>query len=798
MIDQHKQAFREETREILLELDSALREMDENSTSSETVARVFRTLHKLKVSAEAFGFHDISKFTHQLENAFGRAQNGGLRVSTDLIGLARRASGQIKAMVNEASGEGTADLRTAEQIPDKLNILLGEPEAVLSALERSEQKFRRILANMAEVFWTSNREGRTTYVSPKVETVLGYTKQEICTSGNALRMGLVHPDDFGRIKQSYRELFDSQRPFNEEYRVRRKDGAWIWIHDRASTTYFEKRNWYADGCFSDISRRKQEDAELRWKTAFLEAQTNATIDGVLVVGGDGRVLLRNRRFVEMFNFPAEILNQPDDRAMLQYAVTVLMPDPESFLAKVEWLNRHPEETSREEIELKNGMVIDRYSAPVFSKEGDEYYGRMWVFRDITERKRAERELELTRFSLENASDAIEWLDPNGRFIFVNKATCRDLGYSRDEFRTLSISDINPPYKEEAWAEFWNEVKSKGSTTLETQHKSKDGRLFPVEVTANYVVFGGQELCFAFARDITERRELEKQLRQAHKLEGIGQLAAGIAHEINTPTQFIADNLTFLRDSWRSAQTLTEAYRSGVQKAAGSIPPDIIAGLDAAEAKCDSAFIFDEAPRAIEQSLDGAGRVAKIVRAMKEFSHPDSAEKTLTDLNKAIESTITVARHEWKYVAEVVTKFEENLPPVLCYPGDINQVVLNLLVNSAHAIQDKAKKGGNDEKGRIAIRTRLQGEFVEISVTDTGTGIPEEIRGKIFDPFFTTKEVGRGTGQGLSLAHTMIAKKHNGKIWFETQAGQGSTFFIHLPVNPVSTAERTHAQAAALR
>lgn len=178
-------------------------------------------------------------------------------------------------------------------------------------------------------------------------------------------------------------------------------------------------------------------------------------------------------------------------------------------------------------------------------------------------------------------------------------------------------------------------------------------------------------------------------------------------------------------------------------------------------------------------------MAKIVRAMKEFSHPDSAEKTATDLNRAIESTITVALNEWKYVSDVATEFDDQLPAVVCYPGDINQVVLNLIVNAAHAIKEKVKDG---DKGRITVRTRMLGDDAEISVSDTGGGIPEAIRGRVFDPFFTTKEVGKGTGQGLALAYTVVVKKHGGKIWFETEVGKGTTFFISLPVSMAVSAK----------
>lgn len=291
----------------------------------------------------------------------------------------------------------------------------------------------------------------------------------------------------------------------------------------------------------------------------------------------------------------------------------------------------------------------------------------------------------------------------------------------------------------------------------------------------------------FARDITERRALEAQLRQAQKLEGIGHLAAGIAHEINTPTQFVTDNLTFMQDSWKSVFELLEKHRAVLREKSVALSQEVAAGLQEAEKSCDLDFIATEVPRAIDQSLDGARRVAKIVRAMKEFSHPDSADKTATDLNRAIESTITVARNEWKYVSEIVTLFDDSIPAVVCYPGDINQVVLNLIVNAAHAIKDKVKEG---EKGRITVRTRNGGEFVEIAVQDSGTGIPAAIQGKVFDPFFTTKEVGKGTGQGLSFAYTVVVKKHGGKIWFETEPDKGTTFFVTLPIS----GEATRAQS----
>ena len=173
-------------------------------------------------------------------------------------------------------------------------------------------------------------------------------------------------------------------------------------------------------------------------------------------------------------------------------------------------------------------------------------------------------------------------------------------------------------------------------------------------------------------------------------------------------------------------------------------------------------------------------MAKIVRSMKEFSHPGGEEKQAVDFNRAVESTLTVSRNEWKYVAETITELDPDLPLVHCLPADCNQVILNLIVNAAHAIADKMEKEGG-EKGTIAVGTRRDGEWIELRVTDTGTGIPEPIRPKIFDPFFTTKAVGRGTGQGLAIAHSIVTEKHGGMITFETETGRGTTFIVRLPI-----------------
>jgi signal transduction histidine kinase len=294
----------------------------------------------------------------------------------------------------------------------------------------------------------------------------------------------------------------------------------------------------------------------------------------------------------------------------------------------------------------------------------------------------------------------------------------------------------------------------------------------------------------FGNDITERKRAERerglmetQLRHAQKMESIGQLAAGIAHEINTPIQYIGDNVRFLENSFADISGLQSQYAKLLAAARqNTVTPELLAETEATAERANLAFLLAEIPGAIQQSLEGLGRVTQIVRAMKDFSHPGSNHKTPMDLNKAVETTLTVARNEWKYVANIATDFDPNLPLVPCLPGELNQVILNLIVNAAHAIADVVGDGSKG-LGTITASTRRCDEWAEIRIRDSGTGIPEKIRGKIFDPFFTTKSVGKGTGQGLAIAHAVIVDQHQGQLTFETELGAGTVFIIRLPLVP---------------
>lgn len=316
-------------------------------------------------------------------------------------------------------------------------------------------------------------------------------------------------------------------------------------------------------------------------------------------------------------------------------------------------------------------------------------------------------------------------------------------------------------------------------------KRPDGKDGYLGMTVNAVVDGGGQ-CLGFTvmgADITERKALMSQLQQSQKLKSIGQLAAGIAHEINTPTQYVGDNTRFLQEAFEDLVLILNSYgRLLAAVKSGEVSDETIREIDGCLEEMDFGYLVQEIPAAIAHTLEGVERISKIVRAMKEFSHPGREEKVPLDINKAIESTITVARNEWKYVAEMQVEFDHSLPPVPCMPGEFNQVILNMIINAAHAIADViAQKPGG--KGLIRIRTARVGNAAQILISDTGTGIPPEIRARIFDPFFTTKEVGRGTGQGLAICYPVIVEKHGGAIEVESEVGRGTDFTIRLPLEP---------------
>jgi two-component system, NtrC family, sensor kinase len=386
-----------------------------------------------------------------------------------------------------------------------------------------------------------------------------------------------------------------------------------------------------------------------------------------------------------------------------------------------------------------------------------------------------------------AADGIITVNENGIVGSFNEAAARIFGYDPGEVIGRNVALLAPDPGSQRHHEHLAKYLTLSQTPVasrprEVMGRRKDGTVFPLEIAVSEVSFESGRVVTGIFRDIADRRRLESQLVQSQKMQSVGQLAAGIAHEINTPTQYVGDNTHFLEDAFRDLVPLL-ANCNKLCKATGdgSLPEHLVADVVAAARVADIEYLIDEIPKAIAQSLEGVERVTKIVRSMKDFSHPGGETKQAVDLNRALESTLTVCRNEWKYVADAATAFDPDLPLVTCLPGECNQVFLNLIINAAHAIADKPA-GKSTEKGEITVVTRRDGNWAEVRIGDNGTGIPEEFQGRIFDPFFTTKEVGRGTGQGLAIAHSVITEKHGGTIRFETEIGRGTTFVVRLPIS----------------
>lgn len=377
------------------------------------------------------------------------------------------------------------------------------------------------------------------------------------------------------------------------------------------------------------------------------------------------------------------------------------------------------------------------------------------------------------------------IDLYGNFIFFNEFVSMIFGYTKDELFHLNYRHFmdreNANIAYHAFYDVFKAEKPRIGCTFQIVRKDREKRQVGVSICLIRDINGNKIGFRGIARDISERKIIEAQQRQAQKLESIGQLAAGIAHEINTPVQYTTDNTRFLQDSFVDIETVLESYNKLLNSAKTGRPKEVlIHEVERVISEIDLDYLIKEIPKAIEQSLEGLNNIAKIVLAMKQFSHPGLDEKVYTDINKAIENTITISRNEWKYVADIKTGFDSSLPLIPCLPGEFNQVILNIIINAAHAITESpGVKSG--KKGLIKVTTKWDEPWAEIRISDTGPGIPKEIRDRIFDPFFTTKEVGKGSGQGLSICHSVIVNKHGGSIRFETEINQGTTMIIRLPM-----------------
>jgi len=530
---------------------------------------------------------------------------------------------------------------------------------------------------------------------------------------------------------------------------------------------------------------------VRRSKEFLAAVVNNTADGIIVIDRGGTIRTCNPAARRMFGY--------DDAELIGEDVSILLP-PEARGSHAgyvinSYLHAQTALGARRPIagQRRDGTRINVEIAlsVMETEEGSMFIG---VCQDTTERTRMEQERmqaaetlrereAFMRLITNNVPALIIYVDREVRLRFVNKVGESWYGQSQEQLIGRQMLDILGPATYESLR-----LHVECVLTGEAQHFDRteiypDGQKRSIDVAFIPDIASDASVTefFGIVHDVTDRKEMERQLSQAQKLEAIGQLASGIAHEINTPSQYIGDNLRFLKDAHADLFEVLQAHRKLAEMAENASTLGAFGvALDAvktAEEAADLDYLMEEIPTSTAQSLDGIQQVSHIVRAMKDFSHHSDRKKAPVDLSKTIANIITISRNSWKYVAELETVLDPNLPLITCVGAEIKQVLLNLVVNAAHAIE----ACGEQAAGRITITSGLVGGYAEIRLIDTGVGIPEAVREKIFNPFFTTKDVGKGTGQGLSISHDIIVKRHRGRLFFESEEGTGTTFIVQLPL-----------------
>ncbi len=574
-------------------------------------------------------------------------------------------------------------------------------------------------------------------------------------------------------------------------RLKRTDGKLIWCSISAICHYDKsgEPEWI-QGVIEDVTERVEIENKLSKYFFFLESLINTIGSPVFYKNASGVYLGCNKAFAE------EIIGVQREQ-IINKTFSELSDRIPDYIALAN--------AEKKDNELLENPGIQIYESPVkcadgktrffhfnkstFSTPDGELAGVIGIMVDVTERIEKERKLARINDELNllvsSMSSIIIGVSVKDRITHWNPYAEKLLGLKASDTVDKVFCECNIKWE---WGRIYEGISQcilddrliRLDDIIYEKPNGKNGILgltvTPLKHEDNIL-----EGFLVLGRDLTEQRFMEQQLMQGSKLEAIGQLAAGVAHEINTPLQYVGDNIRFITKSFAVLLSILDIYqRASANYNDREFFLQRIREIDDISEKEMFSFILDELPGAIDQSLEGIEKVSSIVQSMKAFSHPGIGRKVPADINRSIENTVTVSRNEWKYDCELKLELDYNLPEIPCYESELNQVILNLIVNAADAIHENFEKG-NIDKGVIIISTFREEYNAIITISDNGGGIPEDIRDKIFNPFFTTKDVGKGTGQGLPLSFSIIHEKHSGTLSYETEMGEGTTFIIKLPL-----------------
>ncbi len=650
---------------------------------------------------------------------------------------------------------------------------------------RAEREFlSRLLDSMDVLLVVLDRTGQIVRFNRSCERLFGYTYHEIkhkMASGE-----LPLPEEVKAIKRLLARLTNGRNQELYESQWRTSDGEWRTIQWSISVLFDQQGGpEYVVATGTDVTSRHTAERLLERERALLQALINSIPDLIFYKDNQSHYLGCNKAFEKFRRLGLkEIVGRTD--------VDFYPPDlANKFLASDQEVIEKRESVLYEDwTTAPNGkpVLFETRKTPYYTPDG-EVLGVIGIGRDITRHRITENALRLAKVEIEqliaSLSSILIVIRPNLQILRWNPTAVEVFGKTPEEVIGRPLNEIGLQWDWEKVAQALvvcrRDLVPVNPEPVKFRRLDGSEGLLGLNVSLLRPDRDSVTGFILLSADITERKILENRLAQSQKLESIGQLAAGIAHEINTPIQYVGDNTQFLLNSFDTLVSVMGQFKELLASAkTGHIDPQQVEALNLAIEASDLDFLCQEIPLAIQQSMEGINRVTDIVRAMKEFSHPVVREKQLVDINRALTSTLAVTRNEWKYRTDVETDLAADLPKVLCLPGEINQAFLNVLINAAQAIQ-MALEAGTRSRGLIRIKTIQEGDWVEIRISDNGDGIPEEIQPHVFEPFFTTKEVGKGTGQGLAIAYDIVACKHGGTLTFETTTGVGTTFIIRLPI-----------------
>jgi two-component system NtrC family sensor kinase len=650
----------------------------------------------------------------------------------------------------------------------------------------------------------TDRGGRFRRVNAAFAALVGRSVDELLgTSFSAL----TSPDDVGRSQAVMRALLTkATETACFEKRYLRPDGALIWVElnirsltdDDGAVVAF-----LASG--ADVTARKVVEAELiraAEDTQRLALVARATSSAVVIADPGGRIQWVNDAFTRQSGYrPEEAVGR--SRVELLHGPS---SGSDELAAFGELLSRGEPADGDFHLTATDGRpyVANVQVRPVI--EDGVVTHLIGVERDVTQRHQAEEALRIARTRAEWLAEALTletellgsvisavpqmvfWKDRARHYVGCNTAYLGFRGCSDVAgLRALEETGLGPVAETtRLLTELETEVLASGAAVIDRQVTVSDPAGLPRVLLLSVLPPGpasaGGRGIIGVVADVTQVREMEQKLAQASRLESIGQLAAGIAHEINTPVQYITSNTSFLVEATTDfiatagdiAQLSHDLDQTGADPVAGR------ARLRELVDRLDLAGLQDDVPSALRESQEGLTRLTQIVRAMKDYAHPGTALQD-SDINQAIETTTQVCRNEWKYVARLELDLDPDAGLVPCYAGELKQVILNIVVNAAHALAEQ-RADATLGLGRITVSTRRERDEIVIRIADDGPGMPESVRERIFDPFFTTKGVGKGTGQGLSMARSVVVGKHHGRLEVTSTAGCGAEFVIGLPLS----------------